>query len=357
MRYLIVLLVFGYLFSCFSCSGDAPATAADQPAADSPAMTTTANPAPGTNDTALMADNGLTAAAPATGAQPTIDVSSTLDDKRTTATGTPHRDATATKAKNVTIAKSTVTSSLSAAPVPQTNATQKSASPTQQEITIEEVPATPAAPDHAAFDALLRKHVSGTGKVNYGGLKQDESKLDAYLATLAAATPQSDWGRKASLAYWINAYNAFTIKRVLNAYPLKSIKDLDGGDPWAVKWITLDGKKYSLNQIENDIIRPRYSEPRIHFAVNCAAVSCPPLANQAFTAANLNSLLEQRAKAFINNDRYNQVSADKATVSRIFDWYGKDFGDLRTYLNKYATTDLKEGAKIDYKEYDWALNN
>ncbi|MGB3547838.1 MAG: DUF547 domain-containing protein [Saprospiraceae bacterium] len=354
MRYLIVLITFGYLFSCFSCSGNAPADDVSQ--MKSTAATTTDRAAPGTDTTQTM-DDGLAAAAPATGAQPTIDVSKTLDDTRTTATGTPRRDATAAKAKRITIAQPEVTSSLSATPAPQNNTTARSTAPAQPQITATEVTATPAAPDHAAFDALLRKYVSSAGKVNYTGLKKEESKLDAYLAELAESIPQSDWGRSASLAYWINAYNAFTIKRILKAYPLKSIKDLDGGDPWSVKWITLEGKKYSLNQIENDIIRPRYSEPRIHFAVNCAAVSCPPLADKAFTSANLNSLLEQRAKAFINNDRYNQITADAAEVSKVFDWYGKDFGNLRNYLNKYATTDLKQGAKIEYKEYDWALNN
>jgi len=212
------------------------------------------------------------------------------------------------------------------------------------------------APDHTPWNTLLQKHVNAAGDVNYAAFKREETKLDAYLATLAAATPASDWGRKAAMAYWINAYNAFTIKRILNDYPLKSITDLDGGDPWKVKWIQLDGKTYSLNNIEHDILRPQYGDPRIHFAVNCAATSCPPIPNKAFTAANLNSLLQSRARSFIRNADYNLISGNEVKVSKIFDWYGKDFGDLRTYLNKYLPEALPAGAEIGFKEYDWALN-
>ena len=216
-------------------------------------------------------------------------------------------------------------------------------------------PTTSAAPDHTAWNSLLQKHVTSSGKVSYSGFKKEEAKLDAYLARLAEATPQSDWGRKTSLAYWINTYNAFTVKRILNDYPLKSITDLDGGDPWKVKWITLAGKSYSLNNIEHDIIRPRYKEPRIHFAVNCAATSCPPIPNQAFTAANLNAMLESGTRRFVNNPAYNQTDGE-VKISKIFDWYGEDFGDLRTYLNKYLKTPIAEGTEIGFKEYDWALN-
>lgn len=210
-------------------------------------------------------------------------------------------------------------------------------------------------PNHGPWDALLQKHVNGSGKVNYAGIKANEAALDAYLASLAKEIPDGQWDRKEAMAYWINAYNAYTVKLILNNYPLKSITDLDGGDPWKVKWINLAGKKYSLNNIEHDILRPRYKDARIHFAVVCAAESCPPLPNRAFTASNLNRMMEQKARAFIRNSKFNQTTGE-VKVSKIFDWYGEDFGDLRTYLNKYATTPIPEGTDIGYMDYDWSLN-
>lgn len=217
-------------------------------------------------------------------------------------------------------------------------------------------PAAPAKPDHAAFNALLGKHVNSRGDVNYGALKKDEAKLDAYIAELSKNSPASGWSRNESMAFWINAYNANTLKLILKNYPLKSITDLNGGKPWDVKWISIGGKTYSLNNIEHDIIRPRYKDARIHFAVNCAAASCPPLPNKAFTAGNLNSLLESRTKSFIRNANYNKLAADAVEVSKIFDWYGEDFGDLRGFLNKYAAAEIPEETTIGFKAYDWSLN-
>ena len=231
-------------------------------------------------------------------------------------------------------------------------ATAPAAPPIEQEV--EETRATK--PDHSAWNTLLRKHVSGNGDVDYAGFKRDINQLNAYLDDLRAQTPDDSYSRAEAMAYWINAYNAFTVKRILNDYPVSSIRDLDGGDPWKVKWIELDGKSYSLNQIEHDILRPRYGDPRIHFAVNCAAASCPPLPNQAFTAGNLNSLLETRTRAFIRNPAYNQISGGEVNVSKIFDWYGEDFGDLRTYLNKYLATPIAADRDIAFADYDWSLN-
>jgi hypothetical protein len=211
-------------------------------------------------------------------------------------------------------------------------------------------------PDHTAWNDLLQAYVSPTGLVNYGGLRGARAKLEGYLGQLAATPPRSDWSRQEAMAYWINAYNAYTVKLILDNYPVKSIKDIHGGEPWQVKWIELGTKKYSLNQIENDILRPLYKDPRIHFALNCAAKSCPPLYNRAFTAANLNGTLEQLTRAFINNPKFNTLQPGSAEVSRIFDWYGGDFGNLTGYLNKYATTRLEDSAAITFKSYDWDLN-
>lgn len=214
----------------------------------------------------------------------------------------------------------------------------------------------PAKPDHSSFNALLKRHVNAGGNVNYSQLKQDEKKLDEYLSNLSDNPPSDDWSRNERLAYWINAYNAYTLKLIVENYPVKSITDLNGGKPWDRKWIEIGDRTYSLNQIEHDIIRPRFKEPRIHFAVNCAAASCPPLPNKAFTANNLNSLLETRTRAFIRNDAYNTVNTDEVAVSKIFDWYGEDFGDLRAYLNRYADIEIPAGKEIGFREYDWALN-
>ena len=121
--------------------------------------------------------------------------------------------------------------------------------------------------------------------------------------------------------------------------------------------LKLGSKTLSLNDIENEIIRPTFKEPRIHFAVNCAAKSCPPLLNKAWTASNLEANLEKQTKAFINNSKYNTISSGSAQVSKIFEWYAVDFGDLRTYLNKYSNTKLSSSASINFAEYDWQLNN
>jgi hypothetical protein len=210
---------------------------------------------------------------------------------------------------------------------------------------------------HDEFDALLRKYVSTSGKVNYQGFKNEEGKLDAYLQKLEKTNLEKNWSQNKTLAFWINAYNANTIKLILKNYPIKSIMDLNNGKPWDVKWIKINRRTLSLNNIENDIIRPKYKEPRIHFALNCAAKSCPPLLNKAWTEGNLNSNLERQTKSFINNSNYNTITAGKVEVSKIFDWYGKDFGELKTYLNKYSSTKIGAGTSVNFKTYNWDLNN
>ena len=210
-------------------------------------------------------------------------------------------------------------------------------------------------PSHSAWNALLNTYVNSNGLVNYAGMKQHEKALDAYLNTLAASIPQKTWSTDTKLAYWLNAYNAFTVKLIMDNYPLQSITDLDGGEPWKRKWIVLENRKYSLNQIEHEIIRPQFKDPRIHFAVVCAAVSCPPLANEAFTTLNVNSLLDARTRKFINNRRYNETGSNPK-VSKIFEWYAEDFGNVKMYLNKYLKEPIPADATIGYMEYDWSLN-
>ena len=210
--------------------------------------------------------------------------------------------------------------------------------------------------DHSSFDKILSKYVTDDGQVNYSGLKKIEDQLDEYLKDLADNYLDDQWSRKSKLAYWINAYNAFTIKLILNNFPVKKITDLDNGDPWKVKWIKLGNDTYSLNNIEHDIIRPKFNEPRIHFAVNCAAQSCPPLQNRAYTEDNIETLLNKATETFINNKKYNKVSKSTAQLSKIFEWYAEDFGDLKEYINRYSNIKLGSSASISYVEYDWSLN-
>lgn len=210
-------------------------------------------------------------------------------------------------------------------------------------------------PNHSLFNEILSTYVSETGKVNYKDLKKDKKKLEAYLKELDTKPVQADWTKEEKLAYWINAYNAHTLQLIISKYPLKSILDLDGGKTWDVKRITMGGQKYSLNQIENDIIRPQFKDARIHFAVNCAAKSCPPLANEAFTAENLDTLLDKRTRLFINSTA-NTINANTLKLSKIFEWYAKDFGNVAVFIGKYSNKAVAKNAKITYNDYDWKLN-
>lgn len=219
---------------------------------------------------------------------------------------------------------------------------------------------TPKKPtlSHDKWNQLTGKFISSSGKVNYAGIKSNKKLLDDYIHVLENNPPQSSWGNKKIIAYWINAYNAFTIKLIADNYPVGSITDLDGGNPWKKKRIKIGNSTYSLDQIEKEILIKQYKEPRVHFAVNCAAKSCPPIINKAWTASNLEANLEKSTRNFINNTAFNDVSSAKnIKLSKIFDWYASDFGDVISFINKYAAKPVKSNAKISYNEYDWALNN
>lgn len=226
---------------------------------------------------------------------------------------------------------------------------------TQAKVVEKPSPQQATANLHDAFDALLKKYVSTSGKVNYKDLKENKADLEAYTKALSENIPADKAPKAERFAYWINAYNAFTLKLIVDNYPLSSVTKLDGGKPWDVKRITLGGKKYSLNDIENNILRPM-GDARIHFAINCAAKSCPPIHNVAFTAANLNSVLESRTKRFINDTKANSLTGNELKISKIFDWYGKDFDKIPEFINRFAVTKVKADAKIGFMDYDWSLN-
>ena len=243
--------------------------------------------------------------------------------------------------------RATPAASPSDQPTPRTSTTTTRPTPEVQT-------APPAGVDHSPFTALLRRHVSSTGAVDYAGLKRDRAALDAYLNTLAGTAPDRSWSRDARLAYWINAYNAATLQLIVDNYPLKSIQDLDGGKPWDVRRVELGGETYTLNAIENEIIRPRFNEPRIHFAVNCAAKGCPPLRNEAFVPERLDAQLREQTERFLNDSRYTSVEGGTLKVSKIFDWYGSDFGDVAAFVRRYR--DLPPAVEVEFASYDWALN-
>lgn len=194
-----------------------------------------------------------------------------------------------------------------------------------------------------------------SGQVNYQAIKANRTPLDSVIGFFSQTTPKTTWSRNEQLAFWLNAYNAFTIKLIVDNFPTQSIMKLDGGKSWDVKRVNIGGKMYSLNQIENEIIRPQFKDARIHFALNCAAKSCPPLHNEAFTAANVEKLMEQRTRAFIRSSG-NQLGKDAVKISKIFEWYASDFGDLVAFLNRYASVKISPKAKVEYLEYNWGLN-
>lgn len=218
---------------------------------------------------------------------------------------------------------------------------------------------------HSTWTSLLKKHVDTKGHVDYKGFKTDEVKLDAYLAVLSKNPPTSSWKKEDKLAFWINAYNAFTVKLVVKNYPIKSIKELGGAiykvnTPWDIKFIEIGGETYDLNNIEHSIIRKQFNEPRIHFAVNCASVSCPNLRNEAYVGSKLNSQLDDQAKIFINDLTKNKISTESAQLSKIFTWFKSDFNtggsSVEKFINTYSTSKINSKTKITYKEYSWNLN-
>ncbi|MFL0077588.1 DUF547 domain-containing protein [Tenacibaculum maritimum] len=211
------------------------------------------------------------------------------------------------------------------------------------------------------FDTLLKTNVTNSGNVNYKGIKKEEAKLDNYLAYLAKTTPDKSWSKNKTKAFWINAYNAYTIKLIIDNYPIKSILKIKkkGKDAWNIPFAKVGGKNYTLNHIEHEILRKEFSDPRIHVGVNCASISCPKLGNFAYTESNINTKLEALMKTFINDTSRNKISENKLQLSKIFEWFKGDFtktDSLVAYLNKYANTKIAAKPKIRFLEYNWNLN-
>ena len=210
--------------------------------------------------------------------------------------------------------------------------------------------------DHTPWNSLLKQNVTAVGNVNYEGFRKNRSLLLAYIDMLGKNLPSDSWTKEEKLAYWMNAYNAMTVDLILRNQPLKSIKDIK--DPWEQRYWKLGAKYYNLDEIEHQILR-KMEDPRIHFAINCASFSCPPLLNIAFTSEKVNDQLDFLARRFINDPTRNTITADSVEISKIFDWFSKDFkqnGSVIDYLNTYSETKINNNTRIRYKDYDWILN-
>ena len=232
-----------------------------------------------------------------------------------------------------------------------------------------------SAQDNQLFSNILNKYVKG-GLVDYKNLVGNK-QLDKYLQQLSDTDPDN-FSRNEKLAFWINAYNAFTIQIVSENYPIESINELSTGGKiighllgktvWDKEFITINNKTYSLNDIEHKILR-KIDEPRIHFAIVCASISCPELLNEAYEPDKIEEQLESQAKKFLNDESRNQfdIKNRKAYISEIFNWFGKDFGkddeEILKYIFKFlpasVRTDITQNSKqwkVSFKDYNWNLN-
>jgi hypothetical protein len=230
----------------------------------------------------------------------------------------------------------------------------------------------------------LKKHVrwlpdGKQSRANYKGFAADRAALKAVLDSMSAVPKATfdGWSRPQQMAFLVNAYNAFTVELILTKYPdLKSIKELGSlvQSPWKKKFFRLLGEERHLDWIEHEQLRPRYNEPRIHAAVNCASIGCPALRDEAFTAAKLESQLEDGMRRFMADRTRNRVQGDRAEISSIFKWFREDFekghggfNKVEDMLAKYAEllsdapaeqAALKaKSLRVSHLDYDWSLND
>ena len=229
-------------------------------------------------------------------------------------------------------------------------------------LTLLALPATRAeAFDHKPYQGILSAFVK-RGRVDYAGIRNDaaaRARLNGYVTALGAAKLAGK-NRNTQLAFYLNAYNAIVIKTVVDRWPVTSVMKVKGFFKRIKHRVA--GQSVTLDQLENRVIRPRFKEPRIHFALVCAARSCPPLSSSAFSAATLNRALERLTRAFINGSHGVRVRGDKAWVSRLFTWYEGDFSAAAGTAGKYlARYHKKHGAVLarggySYLPYDWSIN-
>ncbi|MGE3239479.1 MAG: DUF547 domain-containing protein [Pirellulales bacterium] len=240
--------------------------------------------------------------------------------------------------------------------------------PEQQRMSVDRI-------DHSAWNELLKKYVDQYGMVNYAAWKAssaDLRALDKYLNHLSTASIAGPVNRNASLAFWINAYNAVTVKGILREYPTTSIRNhtarVFGYNIWKDLKLVVGGQPYSLEQIEHEVLR-KMGEPRIHFAIVCASVGCPRLLNEAYAPEKLEQQLANNAETFFANPRNFRYDPMQGTIalSSILDWFGEDFGpnqaeqltSIAPYLPDAPARQLAESgtARVSYLDYDWNLND
>jgi len=221
---------------------------------------------------------------------------------------------------------------------------------------------------HQQWTDLLSKYVHD-GVVDYQGFKDNQVELESYLDFLARTDPEQ-LSESDQLAFYINAYNAYTVKLILdhfkNGKPPESIRRIGGlfSNPWKISFAVLAGKTYSLDNIEHDIIRIRFNEARIHFAVNCASKSCPILISEAYEGAILEQQLERVTKTFLTDHKHNYLEGDTLYVSSIFKWYKEDYNnDPLTFFTAHSNgsfldslENIIDDINIKYLDYDWSLN-
>jgi len=232
---------------------------------------------------------------------------------------------------------------------------------------------------HAAWTRILKDHVRGD-EVDYGKLKEEVLRaLDEYLASLALVMPEdfAGWKREQQYAYWINAYNAYTVKTVVDAYPLGSIRELSDKEKtvWQQPRVPLGhlfaeagGEKLSLDDVEHKILRPRFKDARVHAAVNCASRGCPSLRAEAFVADRLEKQLDEQTRAWLSDEGRNRYdrSRRRIEISKVFEWFRDDFvrdaGSVRAWIARHgpeeaAWIEAGEDVEIEFLEYSWALND
>lgn len=223
---------------------------------------------------------------------------------------------------------------------------------------------------HAALTKILEKHANKSG-VDYAGMKKEPAALATYLDTLADV-PESafkQFSREQQMAFLINLYNAATLKLVVDHYPVKSIKDIaaPSGGPWKQTVVRLFGNARSLDYLENDLLRPNYKDPRIHFAINCASIGCPSLRNEAFQATKLSTQLDEQTRLFLKDTAKNRLDVKNKTLhlSPIFDWFKSDFVGKSGSVEKFIAPFVdaadrvaieKGGFTIRNTDYSWNLN-
>ena len=227
---------------------------------------------------------------------------------------------------------------------------------------------------HAAWDALLRKHVvllegGKASQLRYAGMAQERAALRQYLEGLSRVGEAEfqAWSPPQQVAFLINAYNAYTVEKILKRYPdIRSVWDFGKffGNPFRDEFFSLLGRKASLDAIEHGMLRPRYAEPRIHFALNCASVGCPMLREEAYVAPRLEQQLEEQAVRFLSDRSRNRYRDGRLEVSMIFDWFREDFEPREAFLLRYAASlgvppglSASSLPKLRFLDYDWSLND